>query len=133
MKTAKLIANIFSLVIFFFIVFQSCAAGLVNVIEGNTEDGSGFGGFFLAIFMLVAGIVGLATRKNAKSGLAVAILYGIAAIIGFSSLGTFGDLVVWAYLSLFFAILFLVSFLIEIKKLKKVAAVSTETEPTKIE
>ncbi|MFO7824745.1 MAG: hypothetical protein R6V72_12475, partial [Cyclobacterium sp.] len=54
-------------------------------------------------------IVGLANRKNEKGDIAVAILYGIASIIGFSSLGTFTDLVVWASLSLIFTLLYIVT------------------------
>jgi|LGOV01.1.fsa_nt_gb hypothetical protein len=128
MKTAKIIVNVFSLVFFFIIILQSCATGLVNAWNGNEGDSSGAGGAMLALFILVAGIVGLATRKNEKSSIAVGILYLIAAIIGFSSLGTFGDLVIWASLSLIFACLYFASFVLHKKSLNKVVLSNVDPE-----
>lgn len=129
MKTTKLVINIFSLVFFFFIIFQSCAAGFVNAVSGNDGDSSGIGGLFLALFMLVAAIVGLATRKNESSGIAVAILYLIASIIGFASLGTFGDLVIWASLSLIFAVVYFIGFFLYKKSQKNVVKSGAELQP----
>ena len=51
MKTTKLVIGIVSIVLFFIVIFQSCAVGLGNAIEGNSET-SGAGGTFLAFFML---------------------------------------------------------------------------------
>jgi len=108
MKTTKLVIGIFSMVFFFFIVLQSCATGVANAFSGNSDDLSGIAGIFLALFMLVAGIIGVATRKENKGGYFAAAFYMLAAIIGFSSLGTFADLVIWSSLSLIFAIIFII-------------------------
>lgn len=108
MKTTKLVIGIFSMVFFFVIVLQSCATGLVNAIDGNSTDSSGVAGIFLALFMLIAGIVGVATRKENKGGYFAGAFYFIAAIIGFSSLGTFSDLVIWSSLSLIFGVIFMI-------------------------
>jgi len=118
MKTAKVVINIFSVVVFVFIILQSCVAGLANSFSGNESDPSSTGGFLLAILMLTAGIVGLVTRNNTKSGIAVAILYGIGAIIGFSSLGTLTDLIFWSILCLAFCILYVIDHLQHNKKNK---------------
>jgi hypothetical protein len=109
MKTTKLVIGLFSMVFFVIIILQSCATGLVNSLNGDTEDSSGTAGVILAIFMLVAGIVGVVTRKEAKGGKFAGVLYLLAAIIGFASLGTFTDLVVWSSLSLIFGIIFIFS------------------------
>ncbi len=97
MKIWKLVAGILSIVLFFMVVMQSCAAGLSNALEGNGEM-SGTAGLFLAILMLTGGIVSIATRKSEKKGgnIALIILFGLAALIGFSGAGSYGDLVVWA-------------------------------------
>lgn len=128
MRTTKLVTNVLSLVLFLLIIFQSCAVGFLNSLEGNTEDSSGGAGVVLAVLMLVAAIVGLVTRKENKGDLAVTIIYGLAAIVGFSSLGTFTDLIVWSVLSLLFAILNFISFLIQKKKSKNPPAESTGPE-----
>ena len=106
MKTAKLIAGIISIVVFGIIVVQSCATGVVNVIEGN-DDVSGSAGVLLALAMLIGGIVGLATRKSKGGGITAGVFYLLGAIIGFANLGTFVDLVVWSVLSLAFGALFI--------------------------
>lgn len=107
MKTVKLIIGIVSIILFIVIIFQSCAVGLANAMEQNTEDTSGAAGVFLAFSMLVAGIVGIATRKSKGGGIAAGVFYLIAAVIGFVNLGTFGDLVVWSVLGLIFSIIFI--------------------------
>lgn len=45
MKTAKLVTGILCIVFTFFVLFQSCAAGIVDAI-GNTGGNSGMAGFF---------------------------------------------------------------------------------------
>ncbi len=108
MKTTKLVLGIISIVAFTVIMFQSCAAGLVNAIESNTSDTSGGAGVFLAFAMLIAGIVGITTRKSKGGGIAAGVFYAISALIGFTNLGTYGDLVVWSVLALIFGIVFIV-------------------------
>ncbi|MDR0875822.1 MAG: hypothetical protein LBN12_06395 [Clostridiales Family XIII bacterium] len=108
MKTAKLIIGIVSIVVFVIVMFQSCATGVVNALESNATDASGGGGAVLGIIMLIAGIVGIATRNSKGGGITAGIFYLIGALIGFASLGTYGDLVVWSVISLIFAIVFIV-------------------------
>lgn len=97
MKVWKLVSGIISIVLFIFVVFQSCAAGLGNALAENGET-SGTSGVFLAIFMLAGGIVAIASReKNGKgANIALLILYLLAALIGFVGAGSYSDLRIWA-------------------------------------
>lgn len=123
MKTAKLIIGIISIVLFGIIVFQSCAAGIGNALEDNGET-SGSSGFFVAICMLIAGIVGIATRKGIAGGFVSGGFYAIAGIIGISNYGSFSDLMIWSVLSFIFAIVFIVGSIMT--KNKKPTANTTE-------
>ena len=107
MKTAKTVMGIVSIVLFIIILFQSCATGVGNVIEGNETDTSSSGGVFLAFLVLIGGIVGIATKNSRGGGIAAGVFYIIAALIGFTNQGSFGDLIVWSVLSLIFGVLFL--------------------------
>lgn len=106
MKTWKLVSGILSIVLFIVVSFQSCAAGLGNVLSENGEA-SGSGGILVAVLMLSGGIVSIATRKNEGKGgnIALAVLFGIAAFVGFGLAGSFTDLNIWAFWCLINAIL----------------------------
>lgn len=106
MKTAKLIIGIISIVLCFFVLFQSCAAGIGNAISENGET-SGSSGLIVAILMLVAGIVGICTRKSKGGGIATGIFYAIAGLVGISNYGSYSDLMVWSVLCFIFAIVFI--------------------------
>lgn len=97
MKTWKLVSGILSIVLFIVVAFQSCAAGMLNAIEANGQS-SGSGGIIVAIMMLSGGIVSVATRKSEGNGgnIALIVLFGIAALVGFALAGSFTDLNIWA-------------------------------------
>ena len=63
MKTWKLVSGILSIIMFVFVTFQSCAAGISNSIEDNGEVG-GSAGIIVAIMLLAGGIVSIATRNS---------------------------------------------------------------------
>ena len=69
--------------------------------------------------MLAGGIVSIATRKSEKNGgnIALIILFGLAALIGFTNYGSFSDLAIWSGWCVINAVLAIVSF-ISIKKQK---------------
>ena len=100
----KKVIGIISIVLFVFITFQSCAAGLGNIIEGG-EEVSGSAGVMLAICMLVAGIVILTSKL--KKGLVITsiVFYTIGGLIGITNVGSYGDLKIWSILSFIFAAL----------------------------
>lgn len=96
MKNWKLVSGILSIVLFAFVAFQSCAAGVANTLEENGEVG-GSGGIILAILMLAGGIVSIATRKGGKGGnIALIVLFGLGALLGFTTAGSFSDLYIWS-------------------------------------
>ncbi|MCI8692371.1 MAG: hypothetical protein HFH91_06435 [Lachnospiraceae bacterium] len=110
MKTWKLVSGILSTVIFLVVMFQSCAAGIVDAIE-NAGGTSGAAGIVVGILMLSGGIVSIVTRDSAKKGgdIALMILFGLAAFFGFVGYGNYSDLVIWSFWCLICAILALVS------------------------
>lgn len=110
MKNWKLVSGILSIVLCLFVMFQSCAAGISNALQENGEL-SGSAGLLVAILMLAGGIVSIATRNGGKgSNIALAILFGIAALLGFTMAGSYSDLVIWAAWCLVCAVLAIVSF-----------------------
>jgi len=117
MKTAKLIIGILSIVLCAVVIFQSCAAGIGNALSENGEN-SGSAGFFLAICMLVAGIVGIATRKKSVGGYVAGAFYAIGGIMGIANYGSYGDLAIWAVLCFIFAAVFIIGTLLSKKQPK---------------
>ena len=106
MKTWKLVSGILSIVLFLLVAFQSCAAGLSNTLEGNGE----LAGILVAIMLLAGGIVSIVSRKGSKGGnIAVIVLYGIGALLGFTMAGSFSDLKIWACWCLVCAVLAIIS------------------------
>ena len=96
LKTWKLVSGILSIVLFVFVAFQSCAAGVYNSLSENAEI-SGTAGIIVAFLMMASGIVSISTRKGGRGGsIAVFVLYGLSALIGFANAGSFADLNIWA-------------------------------------
>lgn len=107
-----------SIILFVVVTFQSCAAGVVNALEENGGS-SGSVGVFVAILMLAGGIVSVASRKSVKKGgnIALVILFGLAALMGFAGYGNYSDLVIWSIWCLINAVLAVVALIIGKKKL----------------
>lgn len=110
MKTWKLISGILSIVLAAIILFQSMAVGLSNSLSENGET-SGSAGFLVAILLIAAGITAIVVRKSVKKGahIALVIMYGLAAITGFTMAGSYEDLKIWAAWCLICAILAVVA------------------------
>ena len=68
MKTWKLVSGIISIVLFAFVMFQSCAAGISNSLAENGESGN----------------------------IALIVLFALGALCGFTMAGSYADLNVWA-------------------------------------
>ena len=122
MKIWKLVSGILSCVLFLIVSLQSCAAGLSNALQENGET-SGTSGVMVAVLMLTGGIVSIATRNSVKKGgnIALIILFGLAALIGFSSYGSYSDLAVWAAWCLINAGLAVVAMITGSKRVEKKA------------
>lgn len=109
MKVWKLVSGILSIVLFALVALQSCAAGVSNALENNGESG-GSAGIIVSIMLLAGGIVSIATRKGSKGGnIAIIVLYGIGALVGFALAGSYADLNIWAGWCLICAVLAIVS------------------------
>lgn len=118
MKIWKLVSGIISCVVFVVIIFQSCATGVVNVIEDNSTDTSAGGGVLLAFILLVAGLTSACAWKSNSRGVDVALvlLFGLAALAGFLNLGVFKDLEVWSWWAAICAGMAVISLFIPRKK-----------------
>ena len=79
MKTWKLVSGIISIVLFAFVMFQSCAAGISNSLAENGESG---------------GSAGLIVAKGGN--IALIVLFALGALCGFTMAGSYADLNVWA-------------------------------------
>ncbi len=110
MKTWKLVSGILSIVLCFFVLFQSCAAGLSNALAENGEV-SGSAGVLVAVMLLAGGIVAIATRKAPGKGgnIALIVLNGIGALMGYTMSGSYTDLKIWATWCLICAVLAIVA------------------------
>lgn len=106
MKTWKLVSGILSIIFFGLISFQSCAVGVANTLEQNGSS-SGSAGIVVSILILAGGIVSIASRKSRDKGrnIALIILFGLAALIGFSGYDNYSDLFIWAIWCLINAVL----------------------------
>lgn len=97
MKVWKLVSGILSIVLTLIVMMQSCAAGAYNALEENGEV-SGSAGFVVAIMLLAGGIVSIVTRESAGKGgsIAMIVLFGLGALLGFTMAGSYSDLSIWA-------------------------------------
>jgi uncharacterized membrane protein YoaK (UPF0700 family) len=100
----KKVIGIFSIVLFIVVEFQSCAAGLGNALSKSNES-SGSAGFILGVFMLIAGILTLVSKRSKGILITSIVLYILGALIGFANVGHFKDLSIWAGLNLIFGAL----------------------------
>ena len=128
MKIWKLISGILSVVLSVFVVFQSGIAGLSNALEENGESG-GSAGLILAVLMLTGGIISIVVHNKQSKGanIALVVLFGLAAAMGFGLAGSYSDLRIWAGWCLICAVLALVSLFLKKKEPK--AKVKAESEP----
>lgn len=97
----KKVIGILSIVLFTLVSFQSCAAGLGNAMQNNTEA-SGSAGFMLALAWLIAGIILLCSKKHKGMVITSIVFYVLAGIIGIANVGSFSDLQIWSIVSFIF-------------------------------
>ena len=113
MKTAKLVIGIISMVLFVLVAFQSCA---------DNGEVSGTSGMLLAFCMLIAGIVGVATRKSKGGGIVAGVFYLLGGLLGIVNYGSFSDLAIWSVLCFIFGAVFILGSL----KMKKADKSNTD-------
>nr|DAT64390.1 MAG TPA: hypothetical protein [Caudoviricetes sp.] len=110
MKIWKLVSGILSIILFLLVALQSCAAGVSNALAENGEVG-GSAGILVAILLLAGGIASIATRSSKGKGanIALIIMYGLGALLGYTMAGSYTDLKIWAIWCLICAVLALVN------------------------
>lgn len=110
MKVWKLVSGILSIILSVLVLFQSCAAGIANTLQDNGEVG-GSAGAIVGIVLLAGGIVSIAVRNSKGKGgnIALAVMFGVAALLGFMLAGSYGDLYIWSAWCLVCAALAIIS------------------------
>lgn len=108
MKNARLIIGIVSFILFFIILFQSCAAGVVNSMAGSSDVG-GSAGLIVAFMVVIAGIIAIVCRKNATGSIIAGVVYALSGIVGLSNSNVYKDLSIWGVLFIIFAIFYIIS------------------------
>ena len=103
----KIISGILSIIFTVIILFQSCAANVAETIMDNGGT-SGAAGVIVAILTLVTGLTSIVARKSKGGNIAIMILAGIGAIIGFTNIGIYKDLIIW---SIWLVVLFVMAFI----------------------
>lgn len=98
MRIWKLVSGIMCCVFTALVMLQSCAASVGEALsEAETADGAA--GLLVAILMLAAGIISIATRDSGSIGgdVAMTLLLALAAGVGLANSSYYGDLAVWAF------------------------------------
>ncbi len=108
MKTARLVIGIISMVLFVIISLQSCAAGIGNALADNGEI-SGSAGFFLALCMMIAGIIGVSARRSKTGSIVAGVFYFFGGLVGIANAGSYSDLIIWSVLSFIFGTVFILT------------------------
>lgn len=119
MKISRLVIGIVSIVLFILVMFQSCAAGVVEALEEDEESTASGAGVIVAFLLLITGIVAICTRKSIAGGFICGVLYALAGIIGLAGHGMYEDLIIWSILCLIFAVVFIVESIVMKVRLKK--------------
>ena len=84
----------------------------------DSGEVSGSAGILVAVLMLAGGIVSIATRASEKRGgnIALLVLFGLAALLGFSNYGSYSDLAIWSGWCLINAVLAVVALVLGSKQ-----------------
>lgn len=116
MKTTKLVLGILGLIFSIVIMFQSCAASVVNALDDNGDVG-GFAGYLVAFLLIAGSIVMIATRNGTGKGgsIAALIILALAGIMAVTNAGVYKDLTLWGALCFIFAVVNLLSLIVKKK------------------
>ena len=119
MKTTKLVIGILSIVLSVFVLFQGCTANIADAFS-ESDTPVGMYGVFIAVIMLVAGIVAVATHKAKAGGIVAGVFYLLGGLIGRAGAGSyFGDLEIWSTLCFVFAAIFILGSILFMRKHKE--------------
>lgn len=119
MKTTKLVIGILSIVLSVFVLFQGCTANVADALSESSTP-VGMFGVMIAIILLVAGIVAIATRSSKAGGIVAGVFYLLGGLIGKAGAGTYyKDLEVWSALCFIFAAIFILGSILFMRKPKE--------------
>lgn len=101
-STGRLVLGIILMVLFVVVSLQSCMVGVGNALSNSSEISGSFG-FLSALCMLIAGIVGVATRNSQGKGGSISACVFCWVVFFFSRIGagSYSDLRVWGFIGFF--------------------------------
>lgn len=101
-STGRLVLGIILMVLFLVVSLQSCMVGVGNALSNSSEISGSFG-FVSAVCMLIAGIVGVATRNSLGKGGPIAACVFCWIVYFFSRIGagSYTDLKIWGIIGFF--------------------------------
>lgn len=105
-QMAKLTIGIISIVFFFLIMLQSCTIGVLGSMFDENAAASGSAGMLLSVCWLIAGIIGIVTRKSKAGSWVACGFYAIGGLMGAGYAEVFPDLGIYAAVSIVFALVF---------------------------
>lgn len=108
MRTAKLVFGILSIVFSVMVLFQSCAASMVDALQAVGGTG-GAAGSVAGVLILAGGIVNIAARDSKGGAIACMMIFSLAGLVALTMHGVFTDLVIWGYYCIIVALLNTVS------------------------
>lgn len=119
MKTWKLVSGIFTILFSFFSAFSGIVFGIDNAIKHKADEGDSYV-LVICFFLFLAGLVSICVRKSKIAGnIAIIVLFGITAAIGFSKGGSQGQWHVVGGWSVICAAISMIPLILNIKNSKK--------------
>jgi hypothetical protein len=112
-QTPRIVIGIITIVLFFLLQFQSCAAGIGESLQSlfSEEAGtSGITGYMCSFFFLIAGIVSIACRKSKGGSIVAGSIYALCGLVLINeSFSYFQDLAFYCFLSFVFGGIMIIS------------------------
>lgn len=115
MKILKRIVGVLSLVIAYEVMSMARLAAFGDALLTGGSGTSGSSATMVSLLLLVAGILAIIFAKKQWANIACMVLYVLAGIVGITTKGVYQDLIIWGFVSIVFAIPFLISFFKERK------------------
>lgn len=108
-STGRLVTGIVFIVISVVVLFQSCAVGVANALDGS-KGGDGTLGVMTFLLLLIVGIVSISTRKSQSykiPGIIAGILMIYGFLISYIYTGRYGDLKIWGWIMLICSLVYI--------------------------
>lgn len=111
MKILKRIVGVLSLFIAYEVMSMARLAAFGDALLTGGSGTSGSSATMVSMLLLVAGVLALIFAAKQWANIACMVLYVLGGLVGITTKGVYQDLIIWGFVSIVFAIPFLISFL----------------------